>query len=121
MIAVVGLLAGSDKAAASSTSIESPAGLDTALASPLAVQNPDGTYSETVGSNANTWTDYTGAGGSQGPTIPAFETVEIACVVQGFRVQETAWTEALVLAVDHGRRVVGAFAGRRVRCGAACR
>jgi RHS repeat-associated protein len=58
-----------------------------------ASQNPDGTYNETVGGNANTWTNYTNAGGNQGPTIPSFTTVEIACVVQGFRVQDgnTNW------------------------------
>jgi RHS repeat-associated protein len=58
-----------------------------------AFQNGDGTFNETVGGNSNTWTNYTNAGGSQGPTIPAFTTVEIACVVQGFRVSDgnTAW------------------------------
>src|SRR3954470_21702249 len=63
------------------------------LARAAAAQNPDGTFDETVGGNANTWTNYTNAGGSQGPTIPAFATVRIACVVQGFRVADgnTAW------------------------------
>lgn len=58
-----------------------------------ASRNADGTYSETVGSNANTWTNYTNAGGNQGPTIPSDATVEIACVVQGFRVADgnTSW------------------------------
>jgi RHS repeat-associated protein len=63
------------------------------LAHTSAAQNPDGTYSETVGGDAHTWTNYTNAGGTQGPTIPAFATVEIQCVVQGFRVQDgnTNW------------------------------
>jgi RHS repeat-associated protein len=58
-----------------------------------AAVNPDGTYSETTGGPANTWTNYTNAGGSQGPTVPAFATIEIACVVQGFRVSDgnTNW------------------------------
>jgi Putative amidase domain len=62
-------------------------------ASLAASQNPDGTYSETVGSNANTWTDYTNAGATEGPTIPSGATVEVACVVQGFRVADgnTNW------------------------------
>ena len=47
-----------------------------------------GTYGETVGGNANTWTNYTNAGGSQGPTIPAFSTVQIACRLTGFRVAD---------------------------------
>ena len=60
---------------------------------PAAAVNPDGTYNETTGGNANTWTNYTNAGGYQGPTIPAYNTVEIACVVQGFRVADgnTNW------------------------------
>ncbi len=46
------------------------------------------TYSETVGGNANTWTDYSDAGGTQGPTIPAYQTVQVTCAVQGFRVAD---------------------------------
>lgn len=47
-----------------------------------------GTYAETVGGNANTWTNYTNAGGTQGPTIPAFTTVQITCALTGFRVAD---------------------------------
>lgn len=46
------------------------------------------TWPETVGGNANTWTNYTNAGGTQGPTIPAFTTVQIACKITGFRVAD---------------------------------
>jgi hypothetical protein len=46
------------------------------------------TWSETVGGNAHTWTNYTNAGGTQGPTIPAYATVQIACKLQGFKVQD---------------------------------
>jgi hypothetical protein len=49
---------------------------------------PLGTQIETTGGVANTWTDYTNAGGTQGPTIPAVQTVEIACAVTGFRVAD---------------------------------
>jgi Putative amidase domain len=64
-----------------------------AVSASAATQNPDGTYTETVGSNANTWTNYTDAGGSEGPTIPAYSPVEITCVVQGFAVADgnTNW------------------------------
>jgi hypothetical protein len=44
------------------------------------------TYPETVGVNTNTWTNYTNAGGTQGPTIPRYSTVQIACRLVGFRV-----------------------------------
>ena len=37
------------------------------------------TWNETVGDNANTWTNYTKAGGTQGPTIPSHATVAISC------------------------------------------
>lgn len=50
--------------------------------------SPPPTYSETVGGDAHTWTNYTNAGGVQGPTIPAYQTVQIACKVTGFRVAD---------------------------------
>ena len=53
---------------------------------PVAVPAP--TYAETTGGAANTWTNYTNAGGSQGPTIPGFTTVQIACKTGGFRVAD---------------------------------
>ena len=49
---------------------------------------PPVTYSETTGGQAHTWTNYTNAGGTEGPTIPAYTSVQIACKVQGFQVQD---------------------------------
>jgi hypothetical protein len=46
------------------------------------------TYSETTGGVTNTWTNYTTAGGTQGPSIPSNTTVEIACKITGFRVAD---------------------------------
>lgn len=46
------------------------------------------TYSETPGSVVHTWTDYADAGGTEGPTIPSNETVQIACKVTGFAVAD---------------------------------
>jgi hypothetical protein len=46
------------------------------------------TFSETVGGDAHTWTNYSNAGGNQGPTIPAYQTVQIDCKVTGFRVAD---------------------------------
>ena len=41
---------------------------------------------------AHTWTDYEDAGGAQGPTIAEYQTVQIACKVTGFAVQDgNAW------------------------------
>jgi hypothetical protein len=49
---------------------------------------PPQTWPETTGGAAHTWTNYTNAGGIEGPTIPAFTTVQIACKVTGFRVAD---------------------------------
>ncbi|MGP0052327.1 MAG: hypothetical protein ACLPZR_26290 [Solirubrobacteraceae bacterium] len=43
---------------------------------------------ETAGGLLHTWTDYLDAGGKPGPSIAAHETVQVACRVQGFRVQD---------------------------------
>ena len=49
---------------------------------------PAPTVSETTGGVAHTWTDFASAGGSEGPTIGARQTVQIACKVSGFRVAD---------------------------------
>jgi hypothetical protein len=46
------------------------------------------TYNETTGGVANTWTNYTNAGGYAGPRIDAFATIQIACKITGFRVAD---------------------------------
>jgi RHS repeat-associated protein len=46
------------------------------------------THSETTGGEAHTWTNYTNAGGYEGPLIAEHETVQIACRVQGFKVED---------------------------------
>ncbi len=47
-----------------------------------------GGVAETTGGWSNTWTNYTNAGGTQGPSIPGQATVTIACKLQGFRVAD---------------------------------
>ena len=51
------------------------------------------TYAETTGGVAHTWTDYSDAGGGQGPEIGSNQTVQIACWVSGFTVADgnTYW------------------------------
>jgi hypothetical protein len=49
---------------------------------------PSGTTLETVGGVTHTWTNYTNAGGTQGPSIQTGQTVGIACKLQGFRVAD---------------------------------
>jgi surface antigen len=46
------------------------------------------TFSETPGGVTHTWTDYSNAGGNQGPSISTSQTVQIACKVSGFRVAD---------------------------------
>lgn len=49
-----------------------------------------GTYPETTGGSepSHTWTNYTNAGGEEGHTINVNETVQIACRVKGFKVED---------------------------------
>ncbi|HEY6887305.1 MAG TPA: hypothetical protein VI300_05980, partial [Solirubrobacter sp.] len=49
---------------------------------------PPPTWAETTGGVAHTWTNYTNAGGTQGPSIGSNQTVQIACKLQGFRVAD---------------------------------
>jgi plastocyanin len=49
---------------------------------------PPQTYTETTGGVAHTWTNYTNAGGTQGQSIGSNQTVQIACKVTGFTVQD---------------------------------
>lgn len=44
------------------------------------------TWPETVGVGTHTWTNYTNAGGAEGPLIPRYSTVQIACRLTGFAV-----------------------------------
>jgi NlpC/P60 family len=46
------------------------------------------TWAETTGSIVNTWSNYSNAGGTQGPSIPAHATVQVSCRVEGFRVED---------------------------------
>ena len=67
-------------------------------------------YTETVGGNANTWTNYTNAGGTQGPTISAYTSVQITCAIQGFAVADgntwwyqiasSPWNDAYYVSAD---------------------
>lgn len=49
---------------------------------------PPQNHLETTGGVTHTWTDYTNAGGTQGPSIPSNATVEISCALTGFRVED---------------------------------
>ena len=49
---------------------------------------PLANVSEVTGGVAHTWSNYSNAGGIQGPSMPAFATVQIGCKVQGFKVAD---------------------------------
>jgi surface antigen len=55
---------------------------------PPAPTPPPSTYAETTGGVTHTWTNYTNAGGTQGPSIPSNATVQIACALTGFKVAD---------------------------------
>jgi hypothetical protein len=59
-----------------------------ATSSPPPVQQAPTTYAETTGGVTHTWTDYSDAGGTEGPTISSNATVQIACKVTGFKVAD---------------------------------
>jgi hypothetical protein len=72
---------------------------------------PPPTWTETVGGNANTWTNYSNAGGTQGPTIPAYSSVQIACKVTGFRVADgNTWWYRIASSPWNGQFYVSADA-----------
>ena len=50
--------------------------------------SPSPTYTETVGGVSHTWTNYTNAGGTEGPSIAAYQSVQISCKVTGFKVTD---------------------------------
>ena len=68
------------------------------------------TFPETTGGAANTWTNYTNAGGTQGPTIASNQTVQIACKIQGFqvadgntwwyRIAQSPWSNSFYVSAD---------------------
>jgi cell wall-associated NlpC family hydrolase len=89
--------AGSSGNGGGENSTPSPSGSgESTSASPPAGESPGGstpappapTYSETSGSVVHTWTDYSDAGGNEGPEIPSNDTVQIACKVNGFTVAD---------------------------------
>ncbi len=71
------------------TPAPSPGGSGEPAPSPSPVEPaPAPTYAETTGSVVHTWTDYSDAGGSEGPEISSNDTVQIACKVTGFAVAD---------------------------------
>ena len=75
----------------------------------MAAPPPSGFY-ETTGGVTNTWTNYTNAGGTAGPQIPAYTTVEIACRLTGwtapngnnwwYRIAQAPWSGTFYASAD---------------------
>ena len=67
-------------------------------------------YAETAGGVAHTWTNYSNAGGNQGPSIAANQTVGISCKVGGFavadgntwwyRISDGPWSDQYFVSAD---------------------
>lgn len=55
---------------------------------PLPPSLPPPAYSEATGGVTHTWTNYSDAGGTEGPSIPNNATVQIACKLTGFTVAD---------------------------------
>jgi surface antigen len=66
-----------------------PAPSPTPNPAPSPAPAPPPTYSETSGPGpVHTWTNYSNAGGTEGPSIPDNSTVQIACKLTGFAVED---------------------------------
>jgi hypothetical protein len=71
---------------------------------------PPKTWAETAGGVAHTWTNYQNAGGSQGPSVAQYQTIQIACKITGFvvadgnpwwyRIAQTPWNNAYYVSAD---------------------
>ncbi|RNM16238.1 hypothetical protein [Nocardioides pocheonensis] len=70
------------------TVMAAPTPTPTPAPTPTPTPAPAPTWSETTGGAAHTWTNYTNAGGTEGPTIAGYTTVQIACKVTGFKVAD---------------------------------
>jgi serine/threonine protein kinase len=72
--------------------------------------NPGQQYAETAGSVVNTWSNYSDAGGIQGPSIAANQTVQIWCRLTGltaadgntwwYRIASSPWNSAYYVSAD---------------------
>lgn len=69
------------------TPLETPATSSPPTSSPP-TSSPMPTRAETTGGVTHTWSNYTNAGGTEGPSIPSNATVQIACRLAGFRVAD---------------------------------
>jgi hypothetical protein len=72
----------------STRSLEDAERAESDSSSSTAVAPPAGTHWATSGGAANTWSDFSSAGGTQGQSVRPNETVEIECRVQGFVVPD---------------------------------
>ena len=70
-----------------STTTTSTSTTTTSTTQPPVASQPT-TYAETVGGVTHTWADYEDAGGTEGSSIAAYQTVQVTCAVQGFRVAD---------------------------------
>lgn len=111
--------------APSSPVVVIPKSTSTTLASPVTTVSPgitpspivtpsphpsSNTYAETAGGAAHTWTNYTNAGGTMGPSVSAYQTIRVACRVTGFkaadgnvwwyRIASSPWNNAFYASAD---------------------
>jgi len=102
----------SPEAKSTPTATPSEPSPSTSTPSPAPTPAPEPTtYSETSGPGpVHTWTDYSDAGGTEGPSIPDNTTVQIACKVTGFAVEDgntwwyriasSPWSDAYYASAD---------------------
>ena len=103
-----------DQGPTSGASAPSPGGSST----PSPTPNPSppsgpapSTWAETAGGLARTWTNWTNAGGQEGASVAARQTIQVACKLSGFRVANgNTWWYRIASAPWNGQYYVSADA-----------
>lgn len=101
---------GSSSPAPAPTSTSTTATLSPSAPAPPTEPAPPPTWTEYAGGPSHTWTNYTNAGGNEGPTIPANQPIQIACKVPGFavadgntwwyRIAQAPWSDQYYVSAD---------------------
>jgi hypothetical protein len=88
----------------------SAAGTASATTGTQPVQQPTPHYESTGGESARTWSNPATAGGTQGPSVPTYTTVQVTCRIEGYRVPDgddwwyrvasSPWNNAYYLTAD---------------------
>ncbi|MFG1925108.1 hypothetical protein [Cryptosporangium sp. NPDC048952] len=87
-----------------------PVPVDPAPADPAPADSASQTYAETVGGPTHTWSNHVNGGGTEGPLIAAYQTVQITCWLPGlavangntnwYRIASPGWNDTFYASAD---------------------